>query len=355
MSRFHALKVADVIKETADCVSIGFEIPKELQEEFKFKHGQNITVRFNIGGEELRRSYSICISPFEPGLRVAVKKVKEGRVSTYINEHIKKGDTIDVMPPTGTFTIELHPYNKKTYNLFAAGSGITPIISILKTVLSFESQAKVNLFYGNVNEDSIVFKKEIDELQIKYSGRLSVIHTLDNPKIPREELLTGRITKDKAKKLTARFVDPTQINEFFICGPGEMMANVKDALLESDVPKNKIHLEYFITPPDEGKDAADKSLFVPAEVTIICDGDERVVFVEPHQTLLEAALEANLDAPFACRGGSCCTCRAKLIEGKVLMEVNYALSESEVEEGYILTCQSHCITPTVTFDYDQGK
>lgn len=355
MSRFHSLKVKDVRKETADCVSVAFEIPKELQTEFEFKPGQHLTFKFNVNGEELRRSYSICTSPYDKEVRVAIKKVSDGRVSRFVNDNIKVGDVVETMPPAGTFTVEFHPYNKKTYNLFSGGSGITPSMSILKTVLEFESQAIVNLFYGNVNEDTIIFKKELEALKAKYQTRLNIYHTLDAPKEKREELLTGRIDKEKATAFVKKFINTSALNECFICGPGVMIQNVKEALEESGIPKNKIHIEYFGTPPDAATETADKTLFVPAEVTIICDGDERVVFVEPHQTLLEAALEANLDAPFACRGGSCCTCRAKIIEGKVLMDVNYALSESEVEEGYVLTCQSHCITPTVTFDYDQGK
>lgn len=355
MSKFHALKVKDVRKETADCVSVAFEIPNELQSQFTFKAGQYLTFKFNINGEELRRSYSVCTAPIDNELRVAIKKVKDGKVSTYVNDKLKVGDVIDTMPPEGKFTPELHPYNKKTYNLFSGGSGITPSMSILKTVLAAESQAYVNLFYGNVNEDSIIFKNELDELRNKYQDRLTIYHTLDNPKEKREELFTGRITKEKTKIFADKFINKNLINECFICGPGEMIQNVKEALEESGIPKNKIHIEYFGTPPEEVKTSGHNSLIVPAELTIICDGDERVVFMEPHQTVLEVALQSNLDAPYACKGGSCCTCRAKVIEGKAIMDVNYALMDDEVADGYILTCQAHAITPTLVVDYDQGK
>jgi ring-1,2-phenylacetyl-CoA epoxidase subunit PaaE len=353
--KFYSLKITDVKPETTDCVSIGFEVPEQLKKEFSYIQGQYLTLRFRINGEELRRSYSICSSPQEPVLRIAVKKVKDGRVSTYINDKLKAGDVVETMVPVGNFFTDLNKYNKKNYNLFAAGSGITPIISILKTALATESQSRVNLFYGNSNEDRIIFKKELDELQTKYAERLQIFYLFSRPLKPLDELLLGRISKEKIKALAQKYVDMKLINEFFVCGPNDVMTNTKEALELLKVPKNKIHLEYFGTPPDAAKDSANQNLIVPSEVTIICDGDERVVFLEPHQSVLEAAIEANLDAPFACRAGSCCTCRAKIIEGKAIMDVNYALLDSEVEEGYILTCQAHAITPTLTVDYDHGK
>jgi len=354
MSKFYSLKVTDVKKETNDCVSVGFEVPQNLKKEFSYIQGQYLTLKFRINGEEVRRSYSICSSPLEPGLRIAVKKVKDGRMSTFINEKLKAGDVVETMVPVGNFYTDLNQYNKKVYNLFAAGSGITPIISILKTALAFESQSTVNLFYGNSNEETIVFKDELAELKTRYNTRLSIYTILSRPVTAMEELFMGRLAKEKAAALVKKYIDPTLINEFFICGPTEMMIHVREALESLNISKSKIHLEYFGTPP-ESKQESDLTNVVPCEVTIICDGDERVVFMEPHQTVLEAALEANLDAPFACRAGSCCTCRAKVIEGKVMMDVNYALLDSEVEEGYILTCQSHALTPTLTVDYDHGK
>ncbi len=353
--KFHSLKVVDVKPETNDCVSVGFEIPDNLKNEFSYIQGQYLTLRFKINGEELRRSYSICTTPKDAALRIAVKKVKDGRVSTYINEKLKSGDVVETMVPVGNFFTELHQYNKKVYNLFAAGSGITPIISILKTILLIESQALVNLFYGNTNEDTVIFKNELDELKSNFDNRLHLFHVFSKPKNGVDPLYSGRLTKEKTILLTEKNIDLNLNNEFFVCGPNEMMLSVKEALEALKIPKNKIHLEFFGTPPDVVKDASSQSLAVPAELTIICDGEERVVFIEPHQSVLEAALDANLDAPFACRAGSCCTCRAKVVEGKVIMDVNYALLDSEVEEGYILTCQSHAITPTLTVDYDNGK
>ncbi|MCC6691424.1 MAG: 2Fe-2S iron-sulfur cluster binding domain-containing protein [Bacteroidia bacterium] len=353
--KFYPLKVSDVNPETGDCVSVGFEVPANLKKEFSHIQGQYLSLRFMLNGEELRRSYSICTSPFEPGLRIAVKKVKDGRVSTYINEQLKAGDIVESMVPIGSFFTEVHQYNKKVYNLFAAGSGITPIISILKTMLAGESQSKVNLFYGNSNERKVIFKDELNGLERKYGDRLKIIYLYSQPEQAVDELHKGRLTKEKIKRLTEKYIELNLLNEFFVCGPADVMLNTKEALEDLNVAKNKIHLEYFGTPPDADKNKLNQSLIVPSEVTIICDGDERVVFLEPHQSVLEAALEANLDAPYSCRAGSCCTCRAKVIEGKVIMDVNYALLDSEVEEGYILTCQSHAITPTLTVDYDHGK
>jgi ring-1,2-phenylacetyl-CoA epoxidase subunit PaaE len=355
MSKFYSLKVTDVKPETDSCVSVGLEVPENLKKEFHYIQGQYLTLRFRMGGDELRRSYSICSSPLEAGLRIAVKKVKEGKISTLINEQLKAGDPVESMVPVGNFYTELKAYNKKSYNLFAAGSGITPVISILKTTLGSETQAQVNLFYGNSDENHIIFKNELDQLKQLYKERLQIHYTFSRPAQKHEALFTGRMSKEKVLDLVKKFVNLSLINEFFICGPADMMAHCREALESLGVLKNKIHYEYFGIVPETAQPTSAQNQAVPAEITIICDGDERVVFIEPHQSVLEAALEANLDAPFACRAGSCCTCRAKLIEGKVMMDVNYALLDSEVEQGYILTCQSHALTPTLTVDYDQGK
>jgi ring-1,2-phenylacetyl-CoA epoxidase subunit PaaE len=315
MSKFYKLKVTEIKSETSECVSVGFEVPPELKKEFSWLQGQYLTLRFFINGEELRRSYSICSAPSEPGLRIAVKKVKDGRISVHINEQLKAGDSVETMVPVGNFYTDLNPYNKKTYVLFAAGSGITPVISIVKATLNTESQAHVNLFYGNSDEDRIIFKKELDALQEKYNSRLKVIYTFSRPKTKQEDIHVGRMSKGKINALLKTYSDINSISEYFICGPGDMMYNVQETLTSLNVAKSKIHLEFFGVAPETVKESTGQNLAVPAQLTVICDGDEREVFLEPHQTVLEAALEANLDAPFACRAGSCCTCRAKLIEG----------------------------------------
>lgn len=355
MSKFHSLKVVDVKRETADAVSVAFEVPANLKPEYKYKQGQYLTLKFNINGEELRRSYSICSSPVEENeLRVAIKKVKEGRVSTYINDKLKVGDVVDVMIPMGNFYTEMNASNKKTYVLFGGGSGITPMFSILKTVLKSEPNSRITLFYGNNDESSIIFKKQIEELAIANSDRLNVINILITPPAGHPENLKGMMTKEKNIELVKNYVDTSSDNEYFICGPGPMMENVVNALKDLKINETKVHIEYFSAPvnPDDIKPSANTA--VGATATIIIDGDEHSVALEKNETILEAAIRIGLDAPYACQGGSCCTCRALLQEGKVEMAVNYALSASEVKQGFILTCQSRPTTDTVIVNYDKG-
>ena len=356
MSKFHTLKVADVVRETADAVSIAFEVPGNLKQEYKYKQGQYLTLKFNINGEDLRRSYSICSSPFEENeLRVAIKKVKDGRVSTFINDRIKAGDTLEVMIPMGNFHTELNASNKKNYVLFAGGSGITPMMSILKSVLKAEPDSTITLLYGNNDEASIIFRKQIDAIAAGHPDRLKVVHVLCNPAEQCPPLLTGLMTKEKNIELIKNYVNTSADNEYFICGPGPMMDNVMAALKELKTSESKIHIEYFTTPVN-ADDAAKPPVATVAGATasIILDGDQHEVELEPNETVLEAALRIGLDAPYACQGGSCCTCRALLEKGQVEMTVNYALSSSEVKQGYILTCQSHPKTPHVVVNYDKG-
>jgi ring-1,2-phenylacetyl-CoA epoxidase subunit PaaE len=356
MSKFHSLKVVDVVRETADAVSIAFEVPGNLKQEYQYKQGQYLTLKFNINGEELRRSYSICSSPLDANeLRVAVKKVKDGRVSTYINNSVKAGSTIEVMVPMGNFYTEVDAANKKNYVLFAGGSGITPMMSILKTVLKSEPNSTVTLLYGNNDEASIIFKKQIDAIADANSNRLKVVHVLCNAPAGCSPLLTGLMTKEKNIELVKNFVNTQADNEYFICGPGPMMDNVKAALQELKINDSKIHIEYFTTPvnPNDAQKTVTSSV-AGATATIILDGDQHSVVLEPDETVLEAALRIGLDAPYACQGGSCCTCRALLEKGEVEMTVNYALSSSEVKQGYILTCQSHPKTSSIVVNYDKG-
>jgi ring-1,2-phenylacetyl-CoA epoxidase subunit PaaE len=355
MSRFHSLKVIDVLRETADAVSVAFEVPASIIQDFKYKQGQYLTLKFNVKGEELRRSYSICSSPVdETELRVAVKKVKDGRVSTFINENVKVGDVVEVMPPMGNFYTEINPNNKKHYVLFGGGSGITPMFSILKTVLRSEPSSRITLFYGNNDESSIIFKKQIEELAIKNSDRLNVVHVLNTAPSGHPEKLIGLMTKEKNIELINDYVDKSGDNEYFICGPGPMMENVVNALKDLKINQAQVHIEYFTAPVslDEVKPSVNAT--AGASATIIIDGDEHTVVFEKNETVLEAALRIGLDAPYACQGGSCCTCRALLQDGKVEMAVNYALSASEVKEGFILTCQSRPTTANIVVNYDKG-
>lgn len=356
MAKFHSLKIIDIVRETNDAVSVAFEVPAALKSEFNYKQGQYLTLKFIINGEELRRSYSICSSPLEENeLRVAIKKVKQGKVSTYINDKVKVGDQVEVMIPMGNFFTEMNASNKKNYVLFAGGSGITPMLSILKTVLRSEPKSTVTLFYGNNDELSIIFKKQIELLAIANSDRLNVVHILNTAPADHPVTLQGMMTKEKDIELIKNYVNASMDNEYFICGPGPMMENVVAALKELKINESKIHIEYFSTPvnPEDAKKPLTPSV-EGATATIIMDGDEHVIQLEDNETILEAALRTGLDAPYACQGGSCCTCRALLQEGKVEMAVNYALSASEVKQGFVLTCQSRPTTPNVVVNYDKG-
>jgi ring-1,2-phenylacetyl-CoA epoxidase subunit PaaE len=354
MSKFNSLQVVDVVRETADAVSVAFKVPESLQKEYTFKQGQYLTLKFKIDGEELRRSYSICSSYYENELRVAIKKVKDGRVSTHIFNNLKAGDAVEVMTPMGNFYTEMNAGNKKTYVLFAGGSGITPMFSIMKTVLKDEPQSRIILFYGNNDESSIIFKKQIEELGVKNADRLNIIHVLNAAPAHHPDLLKGMMTKEKNMELIKNYVDTAVPAEYFICGPGVMMDNVVAALKELKIDESKVHIEYFSSPVSAETVKPSADVTKGATATIIIDGDEHVIELQDNEAILEAALRVGLDAPYACQGGSCCTCRALLQEGKVEMAVNYALSASEVKQGFILTCQSRPTTPTVVVNYDKG-
>ncbi|MES2328320.1 MAG: 1,2-phenylacetyl-CoA epoxidase subunit PaaE [Bacteroidota bacterium] len=353
---FHELVVKEVRRETNDCVSISFSIPPELREIFQYKQGQYITLRTNINGEEVRRSYSVCSSPLDNELRVAVKKVEQGIFSTHANEQLKKGDVLDVMPPLGKFFTELHPEQSKQYTGFAAGSGITPLLSIIKTTLRTEPKSSFTLVYGNRNRHSIIFKEELEALKNVYMDRFRVIYILSREKTD-AAINFGRIDADKCNELCNKNIDITRTDEFFLCGPENMIFSVKDQLEKMGVEKKKIHFELFTTPGGKQSSIVKPESLVRAEVkskvTIKLDGisfDFDLGF--EGDAILDAALKHGADLPYACKGGVCCTCRAKLIEGEVDMDVNYGLEPEEIEQGFILTCQSHPRTEKVIVDFD---
>jgi len=358
-THFRTLKIKDIRKETPDCISVSFDIPNEWKEEFQFKQGQNITLKTTIDGEELRRSYSICSSPLDNELRIAVKKVINGKFSSYVNRKLKKNNQLDVLPPTGKFFTELNPINKKNYLAFAAGSGITPVISIIKTTLAAEPESSFTLVYGNRNRSSIIFKEELEALKNCYMNRFSVHHILSREKTD-APVNQGRIDPEKCTALFKNLIDLDRIQEFFICGPEEMIFSVKNWLETHGIEKKKIHFELFTVPgqksstriqelsTDNIDDDKKKS-----KISIKLDGitfDFNLSFdAEP---ILDAALKEGADLPFACKGGVCATCRAKLISGKVEMENNYALEAEELEAGFILTCQSHPRSAELVIDFD---
>lgn len=353
MAQFHKLKVSDIRKETADCVSVAFDIPAELKNEYKFIQGQYLTLKLFVNGEEVRRSYSICTSPLEREMRVAVKKVSGGKGSNFINDNLKTGNEVEVMTPMGGFHSPMNASHKKSYTLFAGGSGITPMLSIIKTVLESEPNSSLILFYGNLNEEATIFKKQLDELAQKNSSRFKLYYVFDKPASLIEDLYKGIITKEKAKALFEKHVSLSADNEFFICGPKPMMDNVREILEEKKVDKARIHIEYFTSSVDAPEKVISSSQKISAQVTVSQYGIETSFQLSSDgKSILDAAIEHGVDAPFACKGAVCATCRGKVLEGKVHMNKNFALTDSEVAEGYILTCQSHPITPVVKVDYD---
>ena len=353
MARFHNLKIKDIRRETSDAVSVAFEVPPQQQPEFLFKQGQYITLKLNIKGEEVRRSYSLCSSPYgEREWRVAIKEVPGGKVSTFINRELKVGDLMEVMTPMGNFHTVLSGNNTKNYVLFAGGSGITPMMSILKSILYVEKQSTITLIYANKNENSTIFRTELDHLAAT-NTRLKVVYVMDQPETKISDLQTGIVTVEKALALVENF-GGVNASEYFICGPGPMMENVKTALEKLKIAKEKIHIEYF-TAVIEAVNKAEAATGgnVNAKVKVLQYGIETEFDLETGGlSILEAAIEAGVDAPFSCKGAVCCTCRAKVLEGKVKMNANFALTDAEVEEGFILTCQAHPLTDKVVIDYD---
>lgn len=352
---FHPLTVKEVKRETADCVSVLFDVPESLSSAFQFSQGQSLTLRTNINGEEIRRNYSICSSPLENKLQVAIKKVEGGIFSSFANEQLKKGDILDVMPPVGKFNTPLHPDQQKNYMAFAAGSGITPVISLIKTTLATEKHSRFTLVFGNRNRSSVIFFEELEALKNRYMDRFSVVHILSRERMD-TELNFGRITADKLQEL-ARLEDFSTTDEFFICGPTEMIFTVKGFLEKKGIEGKRVHLELFNSTKGRQStvDSPQTSTTGPVSaVQVKVDGRsfEVAIALNSNQTILDAALQQGADLPYACKGGMCCTCKAKLLEGEVSMDVHWGLEEEEVTQGYILTCQSHPKTDKVVVDFD---
>jgi ring-1,2-phenylacetyl-CoA epoxidase subunit PaaE len=353
---FQKLTVADIRRETADCVSVALAVPEDLKEVFRYKQGQYITLRTTIHGEDVRRSYSICSSPLDNELRVAVKKVDGGIFSTYANEQLQKGDTLEVMPPLGKFFTELDSEQSKKYVGFASGSGITPLLSIIKTTLRTEPKSEFTLVYGNRNRHSIIFKEALEGLKNLYMNRFRVIYILSREKTD-SAINFGRIDADKCGALCEKTIDIHTTDAFFLCGPENMIFSVKDQLEQLGVDKKHIHFELFTTAGSKQSLVVSRESSVKTEVkskiTIKLDGisfDFDLGF--EGDAILDAALKNGADLPYACKGGVCCTCRAKLVEGEVDMDVNYGLEPEEIEQGFILTCQSHPRTEKVVVDFD---
>jgi ring-1,2-phenylacetyl-CoA epoxidase subunit PaaE len=350
--KFYPIQLKDVQKTTEDATILTFEVPEDLKETFKYREGQYLTLKTTIKGEEVRRSYSLCSSPLDDEWKVAVKKIEDGRFSTYANDVLKAGDRLEVMPPNGRFYCNIEPKKHKTYVAFAAGSGITPVHSIIKTHLAEEENASFALFYQNRGVQSIMLREEIEGLKNRFLGRFELYHLLtqeerDSP------LFNGRINKEKLEEINEKVMDFKSVDDFFICGPTEMIFMIRDFLIEKGIDEKKVHFELFNTPSKKKKKATTSNNKDLSDVSIINNGT-KTAFQMPQngESILDAALRNNADLPFACKGGVCCTCRAKLIEGNVEMEVNYSLEKDEVEAGYILTCQSLPKSSKILVDFD---
>jgi ring-1,2-phenylacetyl-CoA epoxidase subunit PaaE len=353
--RFHRLAIAEVRRETPDAVSIAFAVPDDLRQDFAFTSGQYLTLRTTMNGEEVRRSYSICSGIDDGELRVAIKRLDGGLFSCFANENLKAGDTMEVMTPMGRFGVEPDPTAARTYVAFAAGSGITPVLSIIKTVLGREPKSRFNLFYGNRSSNGIIFKATIEDLKDVFVNRLSVHHILSR-EAQDVALLHGRLGGDKVAALM-RTVGPIEaVDHVFLCGPVGMIEEVSGALRQLGVPENRIHTEVFT--PEGGLPAAPRPISRPtaephgAQLRLRLDGATHEMVMHEDETVLDAALRNGLDLPYSCRGGMCCTCRAKLVEGGATMDQNFSLEPWEMKAGFVLTCQSRPTTPSLVVDFD---
>lgn len=360
--KFHPLKIKNITQEIENAVSVEFEIPEELKDNFEYKHGQYVTIKIPLESEE-RRAYSICSSPEESdNITVAIKEKEDGFVSKYLNNEIKNGDVLEVMPPLGNFTIELDEDKSRNFIMFGGGSGITPLMSIIKTTLLKEPKTIINLFYSNTNEETIIFAEELELLKEKYPDNLKVFHFLSRPS---ENWTgeTGRIDKEKTKYIFEKYIDKNQDNEYFLCGHQGMMNDIQEVLDEKNVDENRIHKESFTvelpdvtqkknTKPESVTDFNEDEL-TDRNVKVILYNEELEMTVRPDETILTAAQREGFDPPFSCQIGACSTCRAKLESGRVYMEEHDALTDMEIEDGYVLTCQAHPISDEVIVNYDE--
>ncbi|OSY87433.1 hypothetical protein WH52_11170 [Tenacibaculum holothuriorum] len=358
MAKFHSLKVLEVKEETANAKSVAFDVPYELYEAYNYKPGQYLTLKFNLNGEEVRRSYSLCSSPvIEEPLKVGVKRVKGGLVSNHINDNIKPGDIVEVMQPDGRFFADVKEDNYKTYYLFAAGSGITPILSILRTVLYTEERSYVHMIYGNSNQETVMFKEELDKLQEEFPERLILVYTLSRPKSSwsdlwksssDKEFRKGRVDEEAVKWFINEYPPYAQNVEYYICGPGSMIENTKKTLQNIDVPNERIFIESF----GGGASKDTTEAIANAKLTAKLHGETITTTIPQGKTILRTLITEGKEPPYSCEGGVCSTCLCKVTKGKVHMKNNLALEEKEVAKGYALSCQSIPLTEEVEVVYE---
>ena len=353
--KFHRLVIDNLRRETSDAISMTFAIPSELAEDYAFAPGQYLTLRTTMDGEEVRRSYSICSSPDDRELRIAVKKVDGGAFSSWALDELKSGDELDVMTPTGRFGVAHVPGEARVHVGFAAGSGITPVMSIIRGILAREPQSRFFLFYGNRSTSDILFRESLEELKDRFMGRLSVFHVLSQEEqdLP---ILYGRLDRAKVDILLRAMVPAAAVDHVFVCGPVAMSEEIEAACLDLGISANRIHVERFVS--GLGGRPRPKVAIAPeappkAVASLIVDGKRKDVPVAEGEAILDAALRAGMDLPYACKGGMCSTCRAKIVEGETQMDVNYSLEPWELEAGFVLTCQAHPVSSRVVVDYDQ--
>lgn len=353
---FHSLRVAEVRRETIDAVSIRFDVPEALRETFAFTPGQYLTMRREIKGEDVRRNYSICSAPIDGELRVAVKMLAGGRFSSFVNETLKPGDEIQVMPASGHFTATFAVERSGHYAAFAAGSGITPILSLIKTALATEAESRFTLFYGNRMSSQVLFLEELAALKNLFMGRLEVFHflTMEEEDV---SLFNGRMDRAKIDEILATLIDTDGVDMFFACGPEGMMEAAEQALLFKGVTKDRILLERFTSAGSSAvfDEVAQARALAAAgrRMGVVLDGRKlTVTFDSELGNILDSVRAAGAPAPYACKGGVCATCRAKVLQGRVEMRLNYGLSPDEVAQGYVLTCQSTPTTDDVVVSYD---
>jgi ring-1,2-phenylacetyl-CoA epoxidase subunit PaaE len=351
--KFHPLRVAEVRRETPDCVSLKFDLPPELADDYRFLQGQHVALRTTFEGEELRRSYSVCAGCDDGELRVAVKKVPGGRFSVWVNEALKAGDTIDVMTPEGRFFTPLAPDNAKHYVAFASGSGITPVLALIRTTLAREPRSRFTLIYGNRRQSSVMFHEALEDLKDRYLTRFALFNVFS-----REEqdidLFNGRLDAVKVREFLSALMPVDSIDEAFVCGPATMIDQVEQALVAAGVPREHVHVERFGVPGATASLPVDDADAAQARIGLVIDGVRREIEFHPGQhSILDAGRAAGLDLPYSCKGGMCSTCRGKLLEGQVRMAKNYALEPHEVAAGFVLTCQSYPLTERVLISYDE--
>ena len=353
--KFHRLAVDDLRRETADAVSMTFAIPGELAQDYAFAPGQYLTLRTTMDGEEVRRSYSICSSPDDHELRIAVKKVDGGAFSNWALDELKAGDELDVMTPTGRFGVAHAPDQARIHVGFAAGSGITPIMSIVRGILEREPNSRFFLFYGNRATNGILFREALEELKDRFMGRLSVFHVLSQEEkdLP---IMYGRLDRQKVEVLLRSMVPAAAVDHVFVCGPVAMSEEIEATCVDLGISKDHVHVERFVS--EFGGKPRPKIQVAPeappkAVASLIVDGKRKDVPIAEGEVILDAALRAGMDLPYACKGGMCSTCRAKIVEGETRMVVNYSLEPWELEAGFVLTCQAHPVSSRVVVDYDQ--